>query len=175
MEISEGYRVINRFNVDNNDTIISGEMNMIERRKGNQTIQEQWRNLGFFYDINDEEKSWHIIGTKQGLLKFYNLLVDYIKDPQHDEISAHEHYGPYMYLEIMTWEKAYINDHAIQGRMEDLQRLAEIFKSKLSDALVGHHFIIGREYSSDSDYSICVEVMEDGFDPALFDPQLSKT
>lgn len=69
----------------------------------------------------------------------------------------------------MTWEKPNINEHAIMGSKGDLQRLAEIFKSKLRNTSVGHHFIIGKDYATDCEYSILVEVRDDSFDPALLD------
>ena len=102
-------------------------------------------------------------------MRFHDILIDYVRDPQYNDISAHEHYGPYMYLEIMTWAKPGVNNHSIHGSKEDLQRLAEIFTSKLSETSVGHHFVIGSDYADDSEYSIFVEVKEEGFDPASLD------
>ncbi len=142
--------------------------------KGNQAIREQWQILGFFYDIKDDEKLWYIVGSKHGLINFYNILIDYVNDPQYDKISAHEHYGPYMYLKIMTWDQPNINKNGIRGSKEDLRKLSEIFKTKLKNTSIGHHFTIGSEYTVDNDYSVLVEVMEDSFDPALIDPQLEK-
>jgi hypothetical protein len=137
--------------------------------KKRETIQEQWRNLGFFYNKIDKEKVWFLAGSKEGLLKFYDILISYAGDPQYNEISAHEHYGPYMYLEIMTWEKPEINGHSIQGSKQDLRMLAELFVSKLRETSAGHHFIIGSDYAADNEYSILVEVKEEGFDPAMLD------
>lgn len=145
-------------------------MSLSEKEKN--STRNEWRKLGFYYDIRDDEKQWYMAGSKEGLLNFYNILVHYVADPHHDEISSHEHYGPYMYLEIMTSEKPNINDHAIQGSKQDLRRLSEMFKSKLRDTEEGQHFIIGKDYVAETKYSVLVEIMEDTFDPALVDPQL---
>jgi hypothetical protein len=102
-------------------------------------------------------------------VKFYDILVGYVRDPQYDEISTHEHYGPYKYLEIMTWTTPGIDSHSIHGRKEDLQRLADIFLSKLKKTPEGQNFFIGSEYAGVSEYSILVEIKEKGFDPALLD------
>lgn len=133
------------------------------------TIQQQWRNLGFFYEKRDNDRLWFLAGSKEGLLRFYDILTGYVRDPQYNEISAHEHYGPYMYLEIMTWKKPGIDRHSIHGSKQDLQMLADIFISKLRETSVGHHFVIGSNYTSDNEYSILVDVKEEGFDPALLD------
>lgn len=138
-------------------------------REENQAVRETWRKLGFFYESRDEDRLWFLAGSKKGLLKFHDILISYVRDPQYNEISAHEHYGPYMYLEIMTWSKPGINNHSIYGSKEDLQRLAEIFIYRLRETAVGHHFTIGSDYAADSEYSILVEVKEEGFDPALLD------
>jgi hypothetical protein len=132
-------------------------------------ITDQWRRLGFFYEIRDEDHLWYLAGSRDGLRRFHAILIDYANNPQYGEISAHEHYGPYMYLEIMTWGRPGIDDHSIFGRKEDIQRLAEIFMSKLKSTSAGNHFIIGNDYAPDIDYSILVEVKEDEFDPALLD------
>lgn len=137
--------------------------------KEKNTVQEQWRNLGFFYEKRDKERLWFLAGSKEGLMKFYEILTGYVRDPQYNEISAHEHYGPYMYLEIMTWKKPGIDSHSIYGSKQDLQVLADIFFSKLKETSMGHHFEIGNDYVNDNDYSIFVDVKEEGFDPALLD------
>ncbi len=142
---------------------------MSTSKEENQTVCEQWRKLGFFYESRAEDRLWFLAGSKEGLLKLHDILTGYVRDPQYNEISAHEHYGPYMYLEIMTWTKPGINDHSIHGSIEDLQRLAEIFISKLRNTAVGNHFVIGSDYAADSEYSILVEVKEEGFDPAFLD------
>ena len=139
---------------------------MNKSKKEKQTIGELWRKFGFFYDVRDEERLWFLAGSRDGLLRFYDILMCYARDPRYNEISAHEHYGPYMYLEIMTWTKPGIDGHSIHGTKDDIQRLATIFMSKLRETPTGYHFSIGSDYATDSEYSVFVEVKEDNFDPA---------
>jgi len=136
---------------------------------GIKAICDEWRKLGFYYETNDKLRQWILTGSRDGLVNFHAILTEYINDPQNDQISAHEHYGPHMYLKIMTWESPGINEHSIHGSMHDLSRLADTFIAKLKDTPVGSHFIIGRDYTSDCDYSIQVNVKEDGFAPCSFD------
>ncbi len=48
--------------------------------------------------------------------------MEYASDPGNDYQSEHEHYGPYSYLEIMTWPEPSFDDHAIRGPLPDLMR-----------------------------------------------------
>lgn len=109
------------------------------------------------------------MGSKAGLSRFHDILVDYTNDLEHAKASAHEHYGPYMYLEIMTWEEAGIDGHSIHGNIEDLKRLAEIFAAKLKRTPIGDDFVIGSDYVSNVEYSLMAVVKEDDFDPAELD------
>ena len=137
-----------------------------------QSIREEWRKLGFFYEINESEYKWRFVGSKQGLLKFYNLLLTYAANPINNEMSEHEHYGPYMYLEIMTWDKPGIDNHAIYGSIKNIQQLASLFKAKVESAKEGEVLSIGKEYAPESKYSIVIEIQEHNFDPASVDSQL---
>ena len=139
---------------------------------GKQKIREEWRELGFFYDVSENEHLWRFVGSKQGLFKFYNLLLDYAADPRNNKASEHEHYGPYLSLEIMTWDKPGIDNHSIHGSIEDIRRLANILKEKIEDAEEGDRFSIEREFAPNCEYSISIEVKENNFDPASPDLQL---
>ena len=70
------------------------------------------RELGFVYDKDDDRKESRLVGSRSGLLRFRDLLLEYSADPRNAKKSEHEHYGPYMYLEIMTWPEAGFDDHA---------------------------------------------------------------
>lgn len=135
----------------------------------NKTIREQWQELGFYYECRDQERLWYITGSMNGLLHFYTILLNYINKEQYNDISEHEHYGPYMDLEIMTWNKAGINSHSIHGTKNDLKKLADIFLSKLQSSSIGDQFTIKCEYAPDTEYSILVKVRGDNFDPFLLD------
>jgi len=92
----------------------------------NEATRREWRELGFFYDRNDQQKLWELIGSRSGLMRFRDALSEYAEDPNNDYESEHKHYGPYLYLEIMTWPEPGFDDHAIRGSLPDLKRLAAI-------------------------------------------------
>ena len=93
-------------------------------------------------------------------------------DPRNALESEHEHYGPYSYLEIMTWPEVGFDDHAVRGSVADLARLAVLIETKLATARAGSSVIIQEEFATDSPYALVLDVREDGFDPATADPML---
>ena len=131
---------------------------------------EEWRDLGFFYDQDKEAKCWRLIGSREGLLRFSKILNDYVADERNAALSEHEHYGPYWYLKVITWNKALITQDDISGTLDDLRRLAEITKKHLENAHPGDAFEIDKEYAPNNEYKLRFEVREDGFDPAEEDP-----
>ena len=139
----------------------------------NEHIRREWRELGFYYDSDDNEKKWRLVGSRVGLKKFEKALLGYVANPMNIQQSEHEHYGPYMYLEVMTWPGAGIDGHSIHGSLDDLRRLAGLINKLLHSVRPGDRFVIGPEYSPAAEYSIHFEVMEDGFDPAAADPDLA--
>src|ERR1035437_4077384 len=90
----------------------------------NQSTRREWKALGFFYDKDDVAKKWRIQGSADGLRIFSDLLRKYAEDSRNLVLSEHEHFGPYMYLEIGTWDKAVITDHWIAGPLNELLRLS---------------------------------------------------
>jgi hypothetical protein len=131
----------------------------------NQTVAD-WRQLGFFYDRDDTR--WLFVGDKSGLSKLAELLRKYASDPLHVEVG-HEHYGPYMYLEIGTWSEPQVNDHWISGPVDHLLKLADLIESRLSETAPGDNFVIWREYAPSSEMRMEFDVKPDGFDPAELD------
>jgi|SRR5436190_23765439 len=138
----------------------------------NKSIREDWRDLGFFYNRDDQDKTWTLTGSRAGLLRFRDALLAYVADPRNAVTSEHEHYGPYSYLEIMTWSEAGFDDHAIRGPVADLARLARLIEDKIADARPGSAVRIREEFAKDSPYALLLDVREDGFDPASADPGL---
>jgi hypothetical protein len=138
----------------------------------NAATRNEWRKLGFFYDYDEKRKEWQLVGSKAGLRQFLNLLLEYVKNPKHDRKSEHDHYGPYMYLEIMTWDAPGINDHCIQGTLSDLKGLAELVDKKLGVSKPGTSFVIRDEYAKSAEASLVFNVKTDDFDPASADPML---
>jgi hypothetical protein len=139
----------------------------------NEATKQEWRKLGFFYDRNDQLKIWKLTGSRAGLLKFRDAVLSYVGDPRKASNSEHEHYGPYAYLEIMTWPEAGFDDHAIRGPLADLARLARLIEVKLAAASPGSSTVIQREFAADSPYALVLDLREDGFDPAAADSLLS--
>ena len=92
--------------------------------------------------------------------------------PSNDYQSEHAHFGPYWYLKIMTWPEPGFDDHAIQGSLPDLERLATIIEAKLATAQPGDEICIRDEFAPNTPYALVLEVRKDGFDPAQADPNL---
>jgi hypothetical protein len=135
--------------------------------------RREWRDLGFFYFSDDDAREWQLTGSKDGLLRFADSLDAYALDPQFADQSEHDHFGPHMYLKVMTWPDAGIDGQSIRGTQEDIQRLAALIRQKLSVAHVGEVVALGREYVADAEYEIVFRVKDDDFDPASEDPQLA--
>jgi hypothetical protein len=136
--------------------------------------RREWRELGFFYDRDDEAKVWRIVGSRSGLLQFRNALLKYVGDPRNAKKSEHEHYGPYLYLKIMTWPEAGFDNHAIRGQLSDFARLARLVEDKVAKTEPGLSARILEEFAEGSPYALVLEVREDDFDPASADPVLPK-
>jgi hypothetical protein len=138
----------------------------------NEQTKDEWRELGFFYDYDKENFCWRLIGSRQGLLKFSKLLKDYANDERNAPLSEHEHYGPYWYLKLVTWNKAEITSDAIAGTLEDFKRLSNLTKQKLENAAIGDKITIDVEYSPENEAKILFEIKEDNFDAAKADTLL---
>ena len=140
----------------------------------NEATRKEWRDLGFFYDRDDDRNEWRLVGSHSGLLKFRDLLLRYVGNPRNAANSEHDHYGPYMYLEIMTAAQPGIDRHAIYGALQDLRRLASVVETKLKNTRAGSLVRIDEEFARDCGYSLLLDIREENFDPASADPELSK-
>jgi hypothetical protein len=138
----------------------------------NEATKKEWRELGFFYDRDNQAKVWKLTGSRAGLLRFRDVLLSYVADPRNASKSEHQHYGPYMYFEVMTWPEPGFDDHAIRGPLADLERLAKLIEGKLATARPGSSILIREEFAADSRYALVLDLREDGFDPAAADPLL---
>jgi hypothetical protein len=132
-------------------------------------IQQEWRELGFFYDRDDEAKEWKIIGSCDGLLRFAALLREYVRDPRNEALSEHEHYGPHMYLEVMTWTSAGFDDHSIHGTLLELAHLADLVEDLVKRLGPGQSEKIQESYAPNSPYGLVLEMREADFDPVSAD------
>jgi len=143
---------------------------MDERLK--EPTREEWRELGFYYRRDKPSKEWRLVGSRAGLLRFRDLLREYMSDPRNAMKSEHEHYGPYMYLKVMTWPVAGMDSRAIFGTLSDLDRLASLIEARVQSVEVGATVRIGTEFAIDSEYSLVLHVQADDFDPASADAGL---
>jgi hypothetical protein len=132
-------------------------------------IKQQWRKLGFYCEVDEQKRLWTLTGSRAGLLYFPDLLLGYVADPQHATDKAHQHYGPYGTLEVMTWPDAGFDSNTIRGSLMSLAHLAELVEVKLATAEPGSPILIREEYAANSPYSLMLDVRADGFDPASTD------
>ena len=138
----------------------------------NRATRREWQELGFFYETEEPARRWRLIGSKSGLRRFPELLRKYCADPRNSTKSEHEHYGPYMYLKVMTWPDFEIDGQSIRGPLPKLARLADLVGERLADAEPDEVIYIGREFAPDVEYDLVLEVKSEGFDPAEADPCL---
>ena len=151
-----------------------GRIWLVPSEATNEQTKQEWRELGFFYERDDEAQSWKLVGSKTGLLSFAKALRSYASATG-DSPGEHRHYGPYWYLTVTTWTETEIIDRGICGPLEDLARLAGIIESKVDATQPGSSILIGDEFATRSSYALVLEVMEEGFDPSTADPELSST
>ncbi len=139
-------------------------------------IISEWRELGFYYDINENNivKEWRFFGSKIGLQKFVTLLDKYVNDPRNNSLSEHDHYGPYGYLKVMTWNKPEITEDYIAGTLQDLGKLRDIISQKISVTNSGQTFNIETEYGIENSATARFFVMTDDFDPYSIEEQERK-
>jgi hypothetical protein len=150
--------------------IIRGKMSPLEHT--NQTTRDEWRELGFYYDFDEVTALWRLIGSRNGLLHFRDLLLAYANDPKHSSLSEHEHLGPYFYLTIRTWKEPAITPDGIIGTLTDIQRFAQLFEEQLQGISIGDIFMLDTEYAARNTAVLRCELQADGFDPASADPLL---
>jgi hypothetical protein len=130
----------------------------------------EWRALRFFYDYDDASRTWLIRGNRAGLRRLCSELRAYAHNPAHAPLSEHEHYGPYSYLEFVTWSEAKIVAEGIYGRLDDFDRLAGIVEAWLHPMEPGKELRIDSEYSKHNESVLVIRLEADDFDPADCDP-----
>lgn len=138
----------------------------------NESTRREWRELGFYYDRNDELQQWRILGTQTGLLEFARHIREYAADPSNRQISEHIHLGPYWYLEIGTSHTPEITDHWIAGPIEALSALANEIEVRLATVELPTVINLRAAFAPESPYELTLEVQPEGFDPALADGAL---
>jgi hypothetical protein len=134
--------------------------------------KEDWRQLGYYYDRDDNNKKWILIGSPSGLSTLILFLKKYSKNISNQKKGEHDHLGPYSHLKIMTWEESGIYKDSINGTLDDFSRLAGIITEVAKESNIGKTIKIGTKYTTNIEYEIQIDVKEYGFDPALCDKQL---
>lgn len=137
--------------------------------KANEVARQEWRELGFFYDRDDATKEWLIRGSCAGLLGFARALLDCSNNPRRQQLSEHDHLGPYGYLEIGTWSARVIDAHWIAGPLEDLSVLSALITERVSMAVEGDVLKLREAYAPASPYELRLEICGNEFDPAMAD------
>jgi len=145
-------------------------MAMSDKLKG--ITQEEWRQLGYYYERDDANKKWVIVASPFGIKLFVNQLLAYANNEKNRSKSQHEHWGPYSYLKIMTLDEPGIDEHSIHGSLLDLKKLANIIKENLHDDLINKSLKIKDEYSKNCRYALEIMIKDYGFDPSSQDKQL---
>lgn len=135
--------------------------------------RRQWRELGFFYDRDDVEKRWRIVGTRAGLHRFCDELLTFAENRLNEPESEHIHLGPYLYLELGSWPTPQITDHWIAGPLWTLRELAHAARSRVDSAGVGAMLSLRDAFAPDAPYDLILELRADGFDPAMEDSEHS--
>jgi hypothetical protein len=135
--------------------------------------RDEWRNLGFHYELDDDAKQWRITGSVTGLSSFVAVLRAYASDPNNDWISCHRNLGPHEYLEIGTWSSSIIDGHWIAGRLSDLLGLASRVEAWLDSAQNGDSLFVRAFFSPDSPHDVCLTVAPVAFDPSSLDASLA--
>ena len=139
--------------------------------KVNEATRAEWRELGFFYDRDDAEKRWRLVGSKTGLGRFANALSEFASDPRNAQKSEHVHFGPYMYLEIGSWPEPEITEHWIAGPLSALNRLSAEIRTRLTMANENEVLELRQSFSPKSPYELSLEVRGEQFDPAREDSE----
>jgi hypothetical protein len=134
-----------------------------------QKIAQQWRELGFFCELDAENKVWTLTGSRAGLLFFPDLLLGYVADPGNAADGNKKQYGPYGSLQVMTWPEAGFSGNAIRGSLVALAHLAELVETRLASAQAGERLRIRDEFAADSPYALVLDIRADDFDPSSTD------
>ena len=136
----------------------------------NKGTRKEWRELGFYYDRNDSDYEWLLLGSKKGLLSFAKAIGRYAENPANAGISEHEHFGPYWYLELGTWNEPTITDHWIAGPLDCLAELAQEMENRILGAAVGDRISFRELFAPKAPYEFTLAVQPEDYDPARSDP-----
>ncbi len=130
----------------------------------------EWRQLGFFYEVDEQRRRWLLRGSRSGLERFSELLGAFAAKHRSDRLSEHDHFGPHLYLKITTAQEPGLGGDRVSGTPDDLRRLAARVDERLANTKVGDTFSVSGEYAAGAHFTMEGGVEEDAFDPAAADP-----
>ena len=135
-------------------------------RKTTSETGDSWRQFGFYHEPDHERRLWRFVGSRRGLGQ---LAYELRRCAETETGSEHGiRLGPYEDLVLYRWNRPGIDDQGIYGPPDALTRLADMVEEGLGAP--GSSAVIGREYASDVEYQLRLEVREDDFDPTTVMP-----
>jgi hypothetical protein len=137
-----------------------------------EAVKDEWRKLGYYFELNKDEKKWVFISSKNGIEKFIDQIKDYIQNETNKDIGEHDHWGPYGDLKIMTTSVPQITNGFIGGNCTSFLELTELIEKNIKKITINESFFIQEEYVKDARTGIEFVIKDDDFDPASADKQL---
>lgn len=130
----------------------------------------EWRELGFYFHFCSTELPivWIFRGDRGGLLCLAHLLRDFAKEPKNAMPGKFIYLGPYCSLRIKTSSLPRIFKSEWTGSPSDFIHLARLIEEHLCTGNK-RNFVIGKEFSPNSEIEIRFSVEDDGFDPSAGD------
>lgn len=131
---------------------------------------DEWRRLGFYHELDLEQRVWRLVGSRAGLIGLARLVARYADTAAPRPDAPPLPLGPYDDLRVRIWERPGIDDESVYGSPGDLRRLARLIEGRVSEAEPGAKVAIGPEYAGDVECPLVLEIMGADFDPARVVP-----
>jgi hypothetical protein len=139
-------------------------------------IPELWREFGFYFTFDVEQRRWLIAGSRTGILKFCQMLTDYASVARRQDIPAFQRYGPRQDFKLVTAKSPQVRRDGLHGRPEDFERLANVISDTLPSGqtviLLAGPFMQRLEFRQ---IELELHVGPDDFDPGVDGPQARAT
>lgn len=138
--------------------------------KGAEITRTEWRELGFFYESNEELKRWDLYGSKAGLGNLVKLLNQFAL--REESNGEHEHLGPHWYFTLTSSSSPMLDKRGVWGSPKDFKKLAKLIDSELSLYSVGECIEISDKFCGEAEFCIALHIKGEAFDSASLDQQL---
>ena len=131
--------------------------------------REEWRELGFYYIIDNDSKAWNLYGSIDGLS---NFITEILKFTERYEVKGeHEHLLPHWYLTLQYDDGFDICRRGLLASKTEFLIFIDILRLRLEEAEVGE--IIGlHNHVKSTSYQMYLHIKGADFDPSILDPQL---